>query len=134
MSENAFGGFAAHDFAQCVNSGAAEIRNAAEFAEKTLGGFWSYAGNFEERGSGLTFGAALAMESDGETMSLVANLLNQMQDGRMPIENDGFVFLAKDVENFFFLGDAGEGLINDLQRIESLRGGVELADASVDEN
>ena len=52
----------------------------------------------------------------------------------MTVEDKGFVFLAVDVENFFFFGDAGEGLVDDLERIERLGGGVELADAAVDQD
>ena len=61
-------------------------------------------------------------------------LLNQMKNGRMMLKDNGLVLLAEDVENFFFLSDAGQRLIDNLQRIKRLRSGVELADAAVDEN
>ena len=52
----------------------------------------------------------------------------------MTVEDDGFVFLAVDVKNFFLLGDAGERLIDDLEGVEGLGGGVKLADAAVDQD
>ena len=49
VREDAFGGFAAYDFAEAVNAGAAEIGDAAKFTEEALRGFWADARNFEER-------------------------------------------------------------------------------------
>src|ERR1700721_2456148 len=57
-----------------------------------------------------------------------------MQDRRVVLENDRLVFLAEDVQNFFFFCDAGERLIDDLQRIKRLGSSVELADPTVNEN
>ena len=74
------------------------------------------------------------MEGYGKAMRLVANLLNEMKYGRMMLKDNGLVLLAEDVENFFFFGDAGQRLIDNLQRIQRLRSGVELADTAVDEN
>ena len=115
MGEDALCGFAADDFAEAVDAGAAKIGDAAEFAEEALGGFWADAGNFEERGGGLALGAALAMKCDGEAMGFVTDLLDQMKHGRVTIENNWFALLAEDVKNLFFFGDAGERLIDDLQ-------------------
>ena len=52
----------------------------------------------------------------------------------MAVEHDGLVFLAVEVEDFFLLGDAGEGLVDDGERFEGFGGGVELADAAVDQD
>jgi len=52
----------------------------------------------------------------------------------MALEDDGFIFLAEDEKDFFFFGDAGHGLIDDLERFESLRGGVQLSDAAIDKD
>ncbi len=76
VGEDAFSGFAADDFAEAVDAGAAQICNAAKFAEEALLGFWANAGDFEKCGGGLALGAALAMKCDCEAMSFVANLLN----------------------------------------------------------
>ena len=83
---------------------------------------------------GLAGAAALPMETHGETMGFVADLLDQMQDRGVSFQNDRFVLLAEDVENFFFFGDAGHRLIDDLQGFERLRGGVQLPQPAVDEN
>src|SRR5581483_10312023 len=85
---------------------------------------------FRERRSALALGAALAMERDGKTMRFVANLLDQVQDGRVAVEHERLIFLPVDVEDFLLFGDGGERLIDDLQRFKSLGGGVKLADAA----
>ena len=36
--------------------------------------------------------------------------------------------------DFFFFGDAGDGLIDDFEFFEGLGGGVKLAEAAIDEN
>src|ERR1700685_2411513 len=52
----------------------------------------------------------------------------------MVVEDDRLIFAAEDVENFFFFGDAGHRLIDDGKLVERFGGGVELADAAVDED
>ena len=74
------------------------------------------------------------MKGDRETVRLVADLLDEMKDWGVMFENDRIVFLAEDVQNFFFFCDARERLIDDLKRVERVRGGVKLADAAVNEN
>src|SRR5580704_8376320 len=57
-----------------------------------------------------------------------------MEDGRMAVEYAGFVFLAVDIENFLFFCDGGERLIDDLQRFQSIGGGVQLTDPAIDQD
>ena len=132
LFEQFFGGFSWDDLAQFFEAGAADVRNAAKFAQELLRGTRTNAGNPIQCGACLAGGAALAVERYGKAMCLVANLLNEMKNGRMMLKENGLVLLAEDEENFFFFCDAGERLIDNLQRIEGLRGGMELADASVD--
>ena len=87
-----------------------------------------------ERRFCLARGAPLAVKSDSEAVRLVADLLDEVQNRRVMFENNRLVFLSEDVQNFFFLCDARERLIDDLQRIERLRGSVQLADAAVNQN
>ena len=134
LFEQFFGGFSRDDPAQFFEAGAADVRNAAKFAQELLRGARTNAGNTIQCGFCLARGAALAVEGYGKAMRLVANLLNEMKYGRMMLKDNGLVLLAEDVENFFFFGDAGERLVDDLQRVESLGGGVELADAAVDQD
>jgi hypothetical protein len=47
------------------------------------------------------------MIADGETMTLVADGLDEMEDGRAAVEDYGFVFVAVDVDDFFALSDGG---------------------------
>ena len=60
-------------------------------------------------------GAALTMECDCESVSFIANLLDEMEDGRMTVQNDRFIFLTVNVKDFLFFCDACERLIDDLQ-------------------
>ena len=87
-----------------------------------------------KRRLGLALAATQAVEGYGEAMGFVANLLDEMQHRRVAIENARLVFLAVDVEDLFFLGDAGERLIDDLQGLQGVGGGVELADSAVDQD
>ena len=134
MGQDFFGGFAGDDFGEAVDAGALEVGDAAEFAEELAGGGWADAGDVAEGGLGLALAAAEAVEGDGETVGFVADLLDQVEYGVVAVELDGLVFLAVEVEDFFFLGDAGEGLVDDGEGFEGFGGGVELADAAVDED
>ena len=134
VGEDFFGGFAGNDFGDGVEAGALDVGYAAEFAKEFAGGGWAHAGDFAQGRFGLAFAAAEAMEGDGEAVSLVADLLDEVEDGIVAVELDGLVFLAVEVEDFFFFGDAGEGLVDDSEGFEGFSGGVELADAAVDED
>ena len=79
-------------------------------------------------------GAALAVEGDGETVRLVANLLDEVQQRRMARQADRLVFLPEHVEDFLFLGDGGDGLVDDFEFLEGFGGGVQLAEAAVDQD
>ena len=74
------------------------------------------------------------MKGHGEAVSFVAHYLNQMQHRRKLVEHDRLVFLPVDVDPFFALGDRGQRLIGNSQRFQRLRGGVQLAQAAVDQN
>ena len=102
--------------------------------EEALAGAGSDAGDGEELGVAVAHLAALAVVGDGEAVRFVADALDQMQDGGAAVEDDGLVFLAVEVDDFFSLGDGGEGLGGDAEGFESFGGCVELAQASVDED
>jgi len=71
---------------------------------------------------------------DGEAVRFVANALDEMQDRRAAVEDDGLVLLAVEVDDFFALGNGGEGLGGQPEGFEGFGGGVELADSAVDED
>src|SRR6476661_7642528 len=83
LFEQFFGGFSRDDLAQFFKAGAADVRNAAKFAQELLRGARANAGNPIQCGFCLAGGAALAVEGYGKAMCLVANLLNEMKNGRM---------------------------------------------------
>ncbi len=107
---------------------------AAEVFEQTARGGFADAGDFAQLGGAVANLAALAMEGHGEAMGFVADLLHQMQDGRMMVEHDGIVFLSVDVNDLFSFRDRGERLVDDLESIECLSGGVELSEAAIDQD
>lgn len=114
MFDDARSAFSWHQAAQFFYRGTAQVGNAAIALQKLLGSAGANAGDVEQSGVGLAHGAALTMEGDGKAMGFVANLLDEMKNGRMAVENTGLVLLAEDVEDFFFLGDTGHGLVDDL--------------------
>jgi hypothetical protein len=111
-----------------------DVAEAAEVGEKPLAGLRAYAGDIEKLGVAVAHGAALAMIADGEAVALVADELDEMEDRGAAVEDDGLVFVAVYVNNFFALGDGGEWLRGQPQGFESFGGGVELAEAAVDED
>ena len=86
--------------------------------EKFLCCFQADAFDLTEFGRQNPAPAALAVESDCEAMALIADLLNEPQHGRAPLENHGFVFAAGDVNDLLFLCDARQRLIYDVQFVE----------------
>src|SRR5580658_3983716 len=121
-----------HNRRQCGRVCLLHCLHAAEVFEKPPGRAFSYTGDFQQFGRTIAHLAAFAMESQGETVSFVADELDQVQHRRMVVERDRIFFLSIDVENLFALGDSCERLINDLERFQRLGGGVQLAQAAVD--
>src|SRR5579863_9350251 len=52
----------------------------------------------------------------------------------MTFENDGLVLPPEHVQNFLFLGNARQGLIDDLEFFQRLRRGVKLTESTIDQN
>lgn len=102
--------------------------------EETLACLAADARDVEQLGVTVAHRAAFAMIADGEAMTFIADHLDQVKDGRMAVEDDGFVFVAVEVDDFFFFGDGGEGLRCEAEGFEGVGGGVELAEASVDQD
>ena len=74
------------------------------------------------------------MVADGKAMAFVADELNQVEDRRAAVEDDGLVFVAVEIDDFFLLGDGGQGLRGEAERFQSFGRGVQLAEAAVDED
>jgi hypothetical protein len=70
------------------------------------------------------------MESDGKTVTFVADVLYQAQNRGTTIEHDGVVFPARDINDFLSLGDTGKGLIDDIQLVQGGLRRVQLAQES----
>ena len=82
--------------------------DAAEVGEEALARGRAYAGDVVEFAGAVAHFAAFAVVADRETMRLVADLLDDVEDGRAAVEDDGIVFLTVDVDDLFALGDRGE--------------------------
>ncbi len=54
--------------------------------------------------------AALAVIGDGEAVALIANALDEMENRRAAVEDDGLILLPVDIDDLFALGDGGERL------------------------
>ena len=84
----------------------AQVCNATEGPQQLASRRGSNARYVVQSRPGLPLGATQAVEGDRETVGLVADLLNEVQYRRVMFEDDGFIFLAKDVKDLFFFGDA----------------------------
>ena len=67
-------------------------------------------------------------------MGLIADLLDDVQDRGAAVKDNGVVLLAVDVDDLFPLGDGGERLGGEAELVERVRGGMELAEAAVDQD
>jgi hypothetical protein len=67
--------------------------------EQALAGARAYAGDLVEFRDAVTHLAALAVVGDGEAVGLVADLLDEVEDGRAAFEHDGVGLLSVDVDN-----------------------------------
>jgi hypothetical protein len=74
------------------------------------------------------------MIADGETVTLVADELDQMQNWRAAVENYGLLLVAVKIDDFFALGDGSERLRREAEGFERLGSGVQLAQAAIDED
>ena len=128
------GGFAGDDGGEGFGGGVLDVAEGAEVGEEALAGLRADAGNVVQLGVAVAHGPALAVIADGEAMALVADDLDEMEDGRATVEDDGVVFLAVEVDDLFLLGDGGEGLRGQSEFFESFGGSMELAEAAVDED
>jgi hypothetical protein len=129
-----FGGFAGDYGGQGLGGGLLDVAEAAEVGEQALASLGAYAGDVEEFGVAVAHGAALAVVTDGEAVALVANELDEMEYGGTAVKDDGLVFVAVEVDDFFALGDGGQGLRREAEGFERFGSGVQLAQAAVNEN
>src|SRR5215472_11389355 len=100
--QNFFGAFSRNDGTQFFYARTLNIGDASKLLEQFLRGRWPNAGDFMECAMGLALAAALTVKSDGKAMCFIADLLNKMQHGGVMLQNDWFVLLAEDEEDFFF--------------------------------
>src|SRR5947209_11854973 len=102
------------------------MRDAPKLLQEFLSGAFAHPGDFQQSAPHLAFSPSQAVKGHRKPVRLVANLLNQVEDRRMPFEGDWLVLLAMNVNYLFFFGDAGERLIDDLQFFQGFRRGAEL--------
>ena len=134
MPPDRFGGFAGDDGGEGFGGGLLDVAQAAEVSEEAASGLGADARDGQQFGVAVAHGAALAMIADGEAVALVADELNEMEDGRAAVEDDGLLLVAVEVDDLFALGDGGEWRAGEAEGFEGLGGGVELAETAVDED
>src|SRR2546427_11705770 len=83
-----------NDAAQFFQSRPLNIGHASKFPKQLLRRLRANAGDFTESGVRLAFPPPLPVKRHGKTVSLVADLLDEVEDWRMPLQNDRFVLLA----------------------------------------
>ncbi len=76
-------------------------------------------GDVQQFGVAVAHLAALAVVANGEAVAFVADHLHEMQYRRVAVEDDWFVFLSVDVDDFLSLGDGGERLVDDAERLKA---------------
>ena len=101
--------------------------------EQALAGELADAGDVEEFGIAIAHGAALAVVADCKAVALIADHLNEMQYRGAAVKYDRLIFIAVEIDDFFFFGDGGEGLGGEAEGLEGFGCGMELAEAAVDE-
>ena len=92
--------------------------------QQTPGGHLSDALNLAEFGGVVAHLAALAMEGDGETVGLIANLLDEQQNRGVAVEDDGLVLLSVEIESLLAFGERGDGLCGESEFFKGAGGGV----------
>src|SRR5882672_9021209 len=126
--------FSRHQLAQFLHSRSLNIGDTSKFPKQFLRGPCPHSRDILERCFRLPFAAPLPVEGHREPVSLVPDLLNQVEDRRVALQHDGFVLLPKDVEDLYVFCDAGHRLIDDLQRLQRLGGRVKLADPAINQD
>jgi len=88
--------------------------HASKFAEKFASGHLAYSGNFSQGSAQPPARSTLPVEGNSKPVRFVANLLDQLKNRRVAVKNNGLILAPEDIEDFFFLRDAGHRLIDDL--------------------
>src|ERR1700682_670862 len=122
-----------HQQAQFLEPNLTQMGDAAISSQEFFCGALAHARNFQQGAAHLPLTAAELMKSYREAMCLVANLLDQVQNRRVSLEFDGFVFLSEHINYFFFFGNACQRLVDDLQFLERCCRGMQLPDSAVNQ-
>src|SRR5438067_6705312 len=86
---------------EIFGAGEAHAGDTSEFAKQLLNAARTHSGDLVELGFQRSARTALAVKTDGEAVCLIADLLDQMQQGRMSFQTDRFVFLPENEKDFF---------------------------------
>ena len=108
--------------------------DAPEVGEEALARGGADTGNLIEFADAIAHFAALAVIGDREAVGLVADLLDDVQDGAAAVEDDRFVLLSVDVDNLFAFRDGRERESCEAEFLECGCRSVELAEPAVDED
>lgn len=123
-----------NDFGDLLDAGGAQLRHASEISEQFLRRAWADAGDVLEARLNRALRSPLAMESHGESVRFIANLLNEMENGRVMLQPDRLIFLSEDEDDLVLFRDARDGLVDHFELFERRTGRVQLADSAVDQD
>src|SRR5580704_15377343 len=102
--------------------------------DKAGAGARADAGDVEQLGLAVADFAALAVVGDGEAVRLIADALDEVQDGRAAVEDDRIVLLPVEVDDLFSLCNRREWLRREAEFFKRRCRRVELTEAAVDED
>jgi hypothetical protein len=92
--------------------------------EEAGSGALAYAGDGQQLGVAVAHFSAFAMVGDGEAVGFVADALDEVQDGRAALEDNGIVFLSVEVDQLLAFCDGGEWLCGEAEFFDGLGSGV----------
>src|ERR1700741_1693855 len=85
LAENLLRVFSRNHVSQFFHASPLDVREATKFLQRFLRGLWAHAGDFAQCGLCLPLAAPLPVECNRKSVGLIANMLNEVKDRRMPL-------------------------------------------------
>ena len=99
--------------------------------KKFLHGLWANTGDLGQFRAQVPAASPFSMKRDCESMTLIADLLNQSKNRRSFFKNNGVIFAAGNVDDLLTLCDACQRLIDNIKGIQSGLGRMQLSQTAV---
>src|SRR6266576_504241 len=128
------GGRSVYDGGKGVRRSLLDAAYTSEVFNQTLSRPWPDARYREQLTISVAHLPPLAVIGHGKTVTLVANLLHQVEHGRPPIQHHRLVLLSIDVDDLLALCNGREWLQRDANLLERRVGRVQLTESTVDQD